>query len=244
MQLVWYRQYLVKYPNTWSLSWPPYLLHNRGIPIFTNKLHHIQKSAICMWKRPCLNFSLTLVKLKLYFNILVLSWVTLDLNGWCWVEQHMINIHLLSYRGGLGETAIRSSDEDSWELGKTSCFKFYVLSENHREHHGKFQWWFSKVQFDLVPSCHDECSFTKSQLELLSAVPPCLLSNTRGIIPLTPFKLHGYLESGVAALEFEWYFKLRRRYLLLISNNKYCVRHDSRIREKNFKKKQIPGVMD
>ena len=51
----------------------------------------------------------------------------------------MINIHLLSYRGGLGETAIRSSDEDSWELGETSHFKFYVLSENHREHHGKFQ---------------------------------------------------------------------------------------------------------
>ena len=162
---------------------------------------------------------------------LVLSWATYD-------------NHILSYRGGLSETAIRSSDEDSWELGKTSCFKFYVLSENHREHHGKFQWWFSKVQFDLVTSCHDECSFTKSLLELLSAVPPCPLSNTRGIIPLTPFKLHGYLESGVAALEFEWYFKLRRRYLLLISNNKYCVRHDSRIREKNFKKKQIPGVMD
>ena len=142
-------------------------------------------------KKPCLNFSLTLVKLKLYFNILVLSWVTLDLNGWCWVEQHMVTIHILSYRRGIGETAIIITGRDQVELHwflmriRWNCTlqNFIFLFENHREHHGKFQWWFSKVQFDLVPICHDECSFAKSLLELLSAVPPWSLSYTRGIIP-------------------------------------------------------------
>ena len=47
------------------------------------------------------------------------------------------------YRGGLGETAHTITDRDwvklhSFFIG-TRLFKILFLSENHREHHGKFQ---------------------------------------------------------------------------------------------------------